>query len=174
MESKPEETPKHQFTPLQTSVSGQINISRNMNLPQFNITGDKRMSGGLKYLDNYVYSEPNTINFPVQNNFAHFNHSAYESDNENFKFSRPRFAQENNEGLTQQQVQSKFEIKNYLKEVKSKINTVKFKEFIKNVKLLTNKTPYIDKKNVVNRVKIIFGEEHRDLYEKFEHILGIR
>ena len=70
---------------------------------------------------------------------------------------------------------SKMEVKSYLKEVKSRVNQVIFKEFIKNIKLLTNSKDKngVDKKSVVDKVRILFGEEYKDLYIKFESIIGI-
>ena len=71
---------------------------------------------------------------------------------------------------------SKMEVKSYLKEVKSRVNQVIFKEFIKNIKLLTSSKDKngVDKKSVVEKVRILFGEEYKDLYIKFESIIGIQ
>ena len=71
---------------------------------------------------------------------------------------------------------SKMEVKSYLKEVKSRVNPILFKDFIQNVKLLTSSKEKngVDKKSVVEKVRILFGEEFKDLYIKFESIIGIK
>ena len=73
------------------------------------------------------------------------------------------------------QTSSKAEVKNYLKEVKSKIEPKKFKEFIRNIKLLTAKNnTSLNKNIIVESVRILFGEEHKDLFIKFENIIGVK
>ena len=73
------------------------------------------------------------------------------------------------------QVSSKAEVKSYLKEVKSKIEPKKFKEFIRNIKLLTAKNnSSLNKNIIVESVRILFGEEHKDLFIKFESIIGVK
>jgi len=69
---------------------------------------------------------------------------------------------------------SKNDVKLYLKEVKSKVDPMVFKEFIQNIKLLTNSKNKIgvDKKSVIEKVRILFGEQFKDLFIKFESILG--
>ena len=69
---------------------------------------------------------------------------------------------------------SKNEVKIYLKEVKSKVDPIIFKEFIHNIKLLTKKenNNNIEKSKVIERVRILFGEQFKDLFIKFESILG--
>ena len=72
------------------------------------------------------------------------------------------------------QRQSKNEVKLYLKEVKSKVDPIIFKEFIQNIKLLTNSKEKkgVDKNSVIERVRILFGEQFKDLFIKFQSILG--
>lgn len=70
--------------------------------------------------------------------------------------------------------QSRNDVKNYLKEVKSIVDPKLFKEFIKNIKLLTNKTANVNKKAIIENVKNLFGEQYIDLYVKFETILGVK
>ena len=70
--------------------------------------------------------------------------------------------------------QSRNEVKNYLKEVKDIVDPKLFKEFIKNIKLLTNKTANVNKKAIIENVKNLFGEEYIELYLKFETILGVK
>ena len=70
--------------------------------------------------------------------------------------------------------QSRNEVKNYLKEVKDIVDPKLFKEFIKNIKLLTNKTANVNKKVIIENVRNLFGEQYIDLYMKFETILGVK
>ena len=70
--------------------------------------------------------------------------------------------------------QSRNEVKNYLKEVKDIVEPKLFKEFIKNIKLLTNKTANVNKKAIIENVRNLFGEQYIDLYMKFETILGVK
>lgn len=68
---------------------------------------------------------------------------------------------------------SKKEVKDYLKEVKAKIEPKKFKEFIKNIKLLTSKNEFAPKKEVIiENMRNLFGIEHLDLFSRFETIIG--
>ena len=70
--------------------------------------------------------------------------------------------------------QSRNEVKNYLKEVKDIVDPKLFKECIKNIKLLTNKTANVNKKAIIENVRNLFGEQYIDLYMKFETILGVK
>ena len=72
------------------------------------------------------------------------------------------------------QKHSKNEVKLYLKEVKSKVDPIIFKEFIQNIKLLTNSKDKnaVDRKSVIEKVRILFGEQFKDLFFKFQSILG--
>jgi hypothetical protein len=70
---------------------------------------------------------------------------------------------------------SKSDVKMYLKEVKQKVEPSIFKEFIKNIKLLTSSKDKngVDRSRVVENVRILFGEEYKELFIKFESIIGI-
>lgn len=71
--------------------------------------------------------------------------------------------------------QSRNEVKKFLNEVKGQVEPKLFKEFIKNIKLLTNKTGNsVNRKAIIENVKNLFGEQHMDLFLKFEEILGIK
>jgi hypothetical protein len=70
---------------------------------------------------------------------------------------------------------SKTEVKNYLRSVKNILEPKKFKEFIKNIKMLTDKSNSTFNKNIiVENVRIIFGEEHKDFFIRFKTIIGGR
>ena len=72
-------------------------------------------------------------------------------------------------------VSSKEEVKSYLKEVKSKIEPYKFKEFIRNIKLLTAKNnSTFNKDIIVESVRKLFGETNKDLFIKFQLIIGAK
>ena len=106
------------------------------------------------------------------------NTNNYNSDNENMAKRLPydNLSHSNdNSVLTYNGVQtnSKKEVKNYLKEVKSKIEAKKFKQFIRNIKLLTAKNnSALNKDIIIESVKMLFGEEHKDLFIRFEAIIG--
>ena len=127
------------------------------------------------------------INFQkfAQNNASNFGN--YNSDSEHFdnkRFNQKNYGLGNDSGnenslLTYNsnnfRIYSKGEVKSFLKEVKSKVNPVIFKEFIQNIKLLTSTKDKngIDKHIIVENVKILFGEEFKDLFVKFESIIGL-
>lgn len=73
------------------------------------------------------------------------------------------------------QTSAKADVKNYLKEVKSRIEPRKFKEFIRNIKLLTakNKNTF-NREIIVESIRKIFGDENNDLFIKFENIIGVK
>ena len=70
--------------------------------------------------------------------------------------------------------QSRIEVKNFLKEVKGKVDPHVFKEFIRYIKILTNKSGVVNRKGMIENVKLLFGTEHEDLYNKFEEILCVK
>lgn len=105
----------------------------------------------------------------------------YNSDSDNIvkRFQKFDNLSHSNEGsvLTYNGVNynSKLEVKNYLRVVKNKLEPQKFKEFIRNIKLLTTKNSSTLNRNIiVENVRIIFGEEYKDLFVKFKRIIGIR
>lgn len=70
---------------------------------------------------------------------------------------------------------SRQEIKIFLNEVKEKIPTKDFKDFIKYIKILTDKNnTTVNQKEIFDNVKILFGYQYKDLYIKFEEILSIK
>lgn len=68
--------------------------------------------------------------------------------------------------------QNRNEVKNYIAEIKEQIAPKSFKEFIKCIKMLANKQTVTNKKEIFTNVKLLLGEDHKDLYLKFEEILG--
>ena len=70
---------------------------------------------------------------------------------------------------------SKSDVKNYLKIVKSRVDSATFKEFIQNIKLLTSKDySKLNRNIVIEKVRMLFGEENNDLFNQFENIIGIK
>lgn len=71
---------------------------------------------------------------------------------------------------------TKIEIKQFLKEVKEKVPSNIFRQFIYYVKLLTDKTKNssVDKNGIIEKIKILFGIEYIDLFQKFQTFVTIR
>lgn len=109
------------------------------------------------------------------------NRPSYNSDSENIvkrfqKYDNLSHSNENSiKTYNGSYYNSKAEVKNYLRVVKSMLDPKKFKEFIKNIKMLTNKSNSTFNKNIiVENVRLIFGEEHKDLFIRFKTIIGGR
>jgi len=107
------------------------------------------------------------------------NNPNYNSDNENMSKRYTGYDNlshsNDNSVLTYNGVQSnsKKQVKNYLKEVKSKIEPKKFKEFIRYIKSLTAKNnSALNRDIIMESVRTLFGEEHKDLFIRFENIIG--
>ena len=66
----------------------------------------------------------------------------------------------------------KLEVKKFLEEVKSKVNSNMFKKFAEKIKLLLDKKGNHNKDIIINDIKNLFGNEYYDLYEKFKKITG--
>ena len=81
--------------------------------------------------------------------------------------------------------QWKNEVKKYLNDVKEKVEPELFREFIKYIKVMTSKNnnnnnsrnnsnSKSNKKEIVNKVKELFGEKYIDLYHQFEVIVCLK
>lgn len=101
----------------------------------------------------------------------------YSNENENYVYSHQNFEtfksptrnmEDNN--------QSRNEVKVFLNDVREKIPAKEFKEFIKLIKILTDKNNQvsINRKEIFDKVKILFGIQYRDFYLKFEQLLSIK
>ena len=135
---------------------------------------------GYAGIDNIISLGKNNIRDNKYIRSVSHNNPNYNSDNENRVKRFPGYDNlshsNDNSVLTYNgnQSSSKKEVKNYLKEVKSKIEPKKFKEFIRNIKLLTAKNNSALNKNIIiESVKILFGEEHKDLFIRFQTIVGV-
>lgn len=70
---------------------------------------------------------------------------------------------------------TKIEIKQFLKEVKEKVPSNIFKQFIYYVKLLTDKSKNsVDKNSIIDKIKLLFGIEYIDLFLKFQTFVTLR
>lgn len=176
---------------LINNKSNNINISSNINLFKSKIKGgnveeENKKGGDIRA--NMEFSGLNNINNLVKNNIRSNNYirsvsqnnNNYNSDNENIVKRNPGYdnlsRSNDNSVLTYNGVQtsSKKNVKNYLKEVKNRIEPTKFREFIRNIKLLTAKNnSALNKEIIIESVRILFGEENKDLFIKFKTIIGI-
>jgi hypothetical protein len=71
---------------------------------------------------------------------------------------------------------SRNDVKLFLNEVREKIPSKEFKEFIKLIKILTDKNNQVpvNRKDIFDKVKILFGMQFRDMYYKFEQLLSVK
>ena len=153
--------------------SGEINIKMN------NKNEIKKNDMGV---GNYRIDSPNINNYFPQTNSSNQFKISNNKDMLEQKYSNK--INNLNEGFRENSLtgnssnsksHSKNEVKTYLKEVKGKVEPFIFKEFIKNIKLLTasKEKNGIDKSIIVENVKILFGEQYKDLFIKFESIIGV-
>ena len=173
------------------------NNGNNINQIQIPNTLNKNFTFGEKNSEEIKQTKPQSppsinrgkfgINFQKfsQNNSSH--NVNYNSDNEyldNKRFNQKNFGLGNDSGNENSvltfnsnnfRIYSKGEVKMFLKEVKSRVDPPIFKDFIQNIKLLTSTKDKngIDKNIIVENVKILFGEEFKDLFVKFESIIGL-
>ena len=176
---------------LINNKSNNNNISSNINpfkskIKGGNVEEENKKGGDIRA--NMEFSGLNNINNLVKNNIRSNNYirsvsqnnNNYNSDNENIVKRNPGYdnlsRSNDNSVLTYNGVQtsSKKNVKNYLKEVKTRIEPTKFREFIRNIKLLTAKNnSALNKEIIIESVRILFGEENKDLFIKFKTIIGI-
>ena len=120
--------------------------------------------------NNNVYSQNKSSNqFQINNNQYNLN-----NNNNNLASGIKENSLTGNSGSSRNH--SKNEVKLYLKEVKEKVEPFIFKEFIKNIKLLTSSKEMkggVDRKKIVENVRQLFGEQYKELFIKFGAIIGI-
>ena len=170
------------------------NISPSMEEEPKNIYNNPREEKGMFNMNKNVYSNIGYNNNNNQNmNLINLNNIRsysqkkafqgtnlnYNSDNENIVKRHQGYDNlshsNDNSVLTYNGVHtnSKKDVKDYLKEVKEKIEPRKFKEFIRNIKLLTSKSEIApNKESIVESMRNLFGKEHIDLFLRFEKIIG--
>ena len=69
-------------------------------------------------------------------------------------------------------IQSKIEVKNYLKEIKTKLEPLKFKKFITNIKALIKNKNNGQKNVIIYEIKNLLVD--KNLITKFENIMKIK
>ena len=156
--------------------------NKNINLPlNKNFTFGEKNSGEI----NNIKVDTGIDRYKIDSYYPQINSSNQFKVNNNKNIFENNYSNKNNalnEGLKENSMtenskksQSKNEVKLYLKEVKGKVEPYIFKEFIKNIKLLTSskETNEIDRNKIVENVKLLFGEEYKDLFIKFESIIGV-
>jgi hypothetical protein len=111
-----------------------------------------------------------TILSPIN---PHNNNSNIASEPEkNHNYSTNNFRKDNN---IANDSSSRNEVKYFLNEVKEKIPARDFKEFIKYIKILTDKSQVcLNRKEILDNVKSLFGNKQKDLYLRFEQLLSVK
>lgn len=112
-------------------------------------------------------SKKDTPNFEPSNKYSH-NSKLLEADN----IINNYHTEKENKNKSQAE-DSKSDIKNFLSEVKQKIPYPQFKEFIQYIKILTDKNQAVNRKEIFENVKNIFGNNLKDLYVRFEQLLTV-
>ncbi len=163
-----EEEPKNIYNNNAQENKGMLNMNKNI----YNNIGYNNQNRNLINLNN--------IRSYSQKKAFQGNNLNYNSDNENIIKRHQGYDNlshsNDNSVLTYNGVHtnSKKDVKDYLKEVKEKIEPRKFKEFIRNIKLLTSKSEIApNKESIVESMRILFGKEHIDLFLRFEKIIGV-
>lgn len=120
-----------------------------------------------KYQNNFQNYNTNS---PINENNNHLNNHMNRTNYENNEINRtPTNSTSSRAGTGNW---AKIEVKKYLEEVKSRVNKNLFQKFVEKIRLLTGKKANHDKFEIINEVKILFGSEYYDLYEKLEKIIG--
>jgi hypothetical protein len=123
-------------------------------------------------LPNNKYNNINRINNNNNNNINNNNNLSPSFSNYN-NISNKEDSRSNPLSPKLNTNETRDEVKVFLLKVKEKIPAKDFKEFITDIKLLTDKNNVCNKKEIINHVNAIF-QNHRDLYERFEEILLIK
>jgi len=165
----------------------------NSNLYESNENIGSKRTSGLYETGNNFYSNKNQQIINKPNEYNNTNENAYSSVEKNKFVNNNKLSpilpinnicnnysninSKNNSNPISPKVntnqESRDEIKEFLLKVKEKIPAKDFKEFISDIKLLTDKNNICNKKEIINHVNSIF-QNHRDLYNRFEEILLIK
>ena len=195
LELKVEELEKkiNLITNSKSNISQQNNnnMNNNINVPfNKNFTFAELNSGEVNQFQNKI--ENNKINTGMEDLNADNNNNVYSQNKSSnqFQINNNQYNLNNNNnnlasGIKENSLtgnsgssrnHSKNEVKLYLKEVKEKVEPFIFKEFIKNIKLLTSSKEMkggVDRKKIVENVRQLFGEQYKELFIKFGAIIGI-
>lgn len=171
------------YIPKYSQYSHENKLNNNNNVLNENINGQKKINNYTKNLNNNnnFLRGYNNINIKDDRRNGPPQKPHYESDSEKMiqrkipPIGVDPMGLTGNSFLTSTEIPTKLEVKTYLKEVRAKVKPSVFKEFIENIKLLTDKNNAgVNKQNIILKVKLLFGNEYQDLFEKFESILGIK
>jgi len=104
----------------------------------------------------------------------------YTNDNNNYIYSPSQTLDILKSPLRTQNTEesnvSRNEVKYFLNEVREKIPSKDFKEFIKLIKILTEKNNQgsVNRKEIFDKVKNLFSLQFKDMYNKFEQLLSLK
>ena len=137
----------------------------------------------MNYNNNYMRNnELNNRNKNYQSN-SNNQYQINDKNQNNFTMEQQKYTENNDDAQRENSIKtwnsgnyqgfSKNDVKLYLKEVKSKLDSNSFREFIRNIKSLTNSKEEgnIDKSRIVEEVRKLLSE-NRELFEKFKKIIG--
>ena len=137
----------------------------------------------MNYNNNYMRNdELNNRNKNYQSN-SNNQYQINDKNQNNFTMEQQKYTENNEDAQRENSIKtwnsgnyqgfSKNDVKLYLKEVKSKLDSNSFREFIRNIKSLTNSKEEgnIDKSRIVEEVRKLLSE-NRELFEKFKQIIG--
>ena len=155
------------------NLNMQDNYDRINKIPEMNYNINK---------NNALWNKEGNIRKNYQSNSN--NQYQINENNQNDYMASQQYNEMNNEGQRENSIKtwnsgnyhgfSKTDVKSYLKEVKSKLDPDSFHDFIRNIKLLTSSKEQgnIDRKGIVDRVRILLLETDDELFEKFKKIIG--
>ena len=137
----------------------------------------------MNYNNNYIRNnELNNRNKNYQSN-SNNQYQINDKNQNNFTMEQQKYTENNEDAQRENSIKtwnsgnyqgfSKNDVKLYLKEVKSKLDSNSFREFIRNIKSLTSSKEEgnIDKSRIVEEVRKLLSE-NRELFEKFKKIIG--
>ena len=166
------------------------NLNTEENSRKINIKSDINEYSNEKSNKNIIRKEPyhtnlNNIKYRNSNALNNINFKTNETDsslvNDKIKIFNintghkitPKNSRDNSITLSEDGIiQSKAEIKNYLKEIKNKIDKDKFKKFVNLIKTLIKNKNSSQKNMIINEIKNILVD--KNLINKFETILKIK
>ena len=169
------------FNSAQQNKSKILNENNNISVPLTkNFTFAENNSGEINQINKIdVGVESNFTQTKSSNQFKINNNQYNLNSNKNNNNISEGIKEKENLSLTinsgNSKTHSKNEVKSYLKEVKEKMEPYIFREFIKNIKLLTSSKDKngIDRNKIVENVKFLFGDKYKELFIKFESIIGV-
>ena len=138
----------------------------------------------MNYNNNYMRNnELNNRNKNYQSN-SNNQYQINDKNQNNFTMEQQKYTENNDDAQRENSIKtwnsgnyqgfSKNDVKLYLKEVKSKLYSDSFREFIRNIKSLTSSKEEgnIDRSKIVEEVRKLISETDRELFEKFKKIIG--